>query len=142
MLEFTREYINDNSSGISNRVREEYGETNFNQAIDHAINCVGAIEQIKWERDIAIQQLNELGYELGEKIREEEYRWVDVNNRLPIESGYYLVTNGAKELDIRKYDYGWFHDMYRRYSDEELKVIAWRKINPFEPLDIRPKAKI
>ena len=42
------------------------------QALDHAINCVGAIEQIKWERDIAIQQLNELGYQFGEKIRSEK----------------------------------------------------------------------
>ena len=41
------------------------------QAIDHAINCVGAIEQIRAERDIAIQQLNELGYQFGEKIRSE-----------------------------------------------------------------------
>ena len=39
------------------------------QALTHAINCVGAIEQIKWERDMAIQQLNELGYQFGEKIR-------------------------------------------------------------------------
>ena len=37
------------------------------QALDHAINCVGAIDQIKWERDIAIQQLNELGLDLGQK---------------------------------------------------------------------------
>jgi len=42
------------------------------QSLDHAINCVGAIEQIKWERDIAIQQLNELGYQFGEKIRSDE----------------------------------------------------------------------
>ena len=42
------------------------------QAIDHAINCVGAIEQIKWERDIAISQLNELGYQFGEKIGSDE----------------------------------------------------------------------
>ena len=42
------------------------------QALDHAINCVGAIEQIKWERDIAIQQLNKLGYQFGEKIRSDE----------------------------------------------------------------------
>ena len=42
------------------------------KAIDHAINCVGAIEQIKWERDIAIQQLNELGHQFGEKIRSDE----------------------------------------------------------------------
>ena len=39
------------------------------QALDLAINCTGAIEQIKWERDIAIQQLNKLGYQFGEKIR-------------------------------------------------------------------------
>lgn len=42
------------------------------QSLDHAINCVGAIEQIKWERDIAIQQLNELGYQFGEKIRSDK----------------------------------------------------------------------
>ena len=42
------------------------------QALDHAINCVGAIEQIRAERDIAIQQLNELGYQFGEKIRSDE----------------------------------------------------------------------
>ena len=42
------------------------------QALSHAINCVGAIEQIKWERDIAIQQLNELGYQFGEKIGSDE----------------------------------------------------------------------
>jgi hypothetical protein len=28
----------------------------------------GVFEQVKWERDIAIEQLNELGYELGQKI--------------------------------------------------------------------------
>ena len=43
------------------------------QALDHAINCVGAIEQIKWERDIAIQQLNELGYQFGEKVKPDEH---------------------------------------------------------------------
>lgn len=30
------------------------------------------IEQIKWERDVAIEQLKELGYGLGEKIRTSE----------------------------------------------------------------------
>lgn len=28
-------------------------------------------EQVKWERDIAIQQLQELGYGLGEKMQQE-----------------------------------------------------------------------
>lgn len=31
---------------------------------------LGAFEQIRWERDIAIGQLYELGYGLGEKIKE------------------------------------------------------------------------
>lgn len=30
------------------------------------------VEQIKWERDVAIEQLKELGYGLGEKIRADE----------------------------------------------------------------------
>ena len=38
------------------------------------ISYLGAFEQIKWERDIAIGQLEELGYSLGEKIREEDKR--------------------------------------------------------------------
>lgn len=32
---------------------------------------VGSFEQIKWERDIAILQLEEIGYELGEKIEKD-----------------------------------------------------------------------
>ena len=57
---------------IFNALKENSEDTEFTQALSHAINCVGAIEQIKWERDIAIQQLNELGYQFGEKIRSEE----------------------------------------------------------------------
>ncbi len=32
----------------------------------------GVFEQVMWERDIAIQQLKELGYEFGEKIEPQE----------------------------------------------------------------------
>ena len=38
---------------------------------DMATNALGAIEQIQWERDMAIKQLHDLGYGLGEKPREE-----------------------------------------------------------------------
>ena len=31
---------------------------------------VGALEQIRWERDVAIDQLNQLGYGLGEKAKD------------------------------------------------------------------------
>lgn len=33
---------------------------------------IGAYKQVAWERDIAIEQLHDLGYEFGEKIREAE----------------------------------------------------------------------
>lgn len=43
------------------------------QALFYAIRAIEAltepIEQIKWERDTAIQQLKDLGYGLGEKPR-------------------------------------------------------------------------
>ena len=38
-----------------------------NAAFGIAIQALGAIEQYKWERDIAIEQLRELGLELGQK---------------------------------------------------------------------------
>lgn len=59
------------------------------QALDHAINCVGAIEQIKWERDIAIQQLNELGYQFGEKI----WREFNLDNEELQDHHFYLVAH-------------------------------------------------
>lgn len=36
--------------------------------VESAKMYIGSFEQIIWERDIAIEQLHELGYNLGEKI--------------------------------------------------------------------------
>lgn len=36
--------------------------------IDALNNLRGAYNQVVWERDIAVSQLNDLGYSLGEKI--------------------------------------------------------------------------
>ena len=38
------------------------------EALQMAINALGAIDQIRWERDIAISQLEQLGLSLGQKI--------------------------------------------------------------------------
>ena len=38
------------------------------EAMRVAISALGAIEQFRWERDVAIGQLNELGISFGEKI--------------------------------------------------------------------------
>lgn len=37
-------------------------------ALDLAISSLGAIEQFRWERDVAISQLEELGLSLGQKV--------------------------------------------------------------------------
>ena len=40
------------------------------------------IEQLKWERDLAIDQLNQLGYGLGEEPRPEQ-KWTPISEGLP-----------------------------------------------------------
>lgn len=38
------------------------------EAMKVAISALGAIEQFRWERDVAISQLEELGLSLGQKV--------------------------------------------------------------------------
>ena len=63
--------------------RQFYDDEDLNNALDLAIkaleqqpseDCVSleVYKQVTWERDIAIAQLKELGYEFGEKIRTSE----------------------------------------------------------------------
>ncbi len=39
------------------------------KALEIAKTVLGSVEQIIWERDMAITQLKELGYKLGENIK-------------------------------------------------------------------------
>lgn len=48
-------------------------------------------EQVRWERDVAIDQLKQLGIGFGEKIEVQVPKWISVNDP-PKEKGYYLVT--------------------------------------------------
>lgn len=38
------------------------------EAMNVAISALGTIEQVRWERDVAVSQLNELGLSLGQKV--------------------------------------------------------------------------
>lgn len=87
------------------------------------------LDQVRWERDIALMQLRELGYSLGQEI------WVPVQKRLP---------EGCKDAEIEvlvtTYDneYGYethfalyypdgnrFYCVYNRIDITE-NVIAWQ----------------
>ena len=65
----TTEEIIENLKLMQSQVEWEY-PMDYAAAIDEAIIRVGAFDQIKWERDIAIEQLKQLGYSLGEQPRE------------------------------------------------------------------------
>lgn len=44
------------------------------KAIEFALDALILNEQYKWERNVAIEQLKELGYELGQELREENIK--------------------------------------------------------------------
>ena len=44
------------------------GKTAFRTALFMGANAIKVLEQIRWERDIAIQQLEEIGVGLGRKM--------------------------------------------------------------------------
>ena len=76
---------------------------------------IGVLEQVMWERDVAISQLNDLGYGLGQKI------WISVNDFLPPEREnpitmdfyeYPVTFRSGDVRDVRYYKYGnghWWH---------------------------------
>lgn len=53
---------------IAHHMEEEPHCYFITEALKMAINALGSIDQIKWERDIAIKQLEELGIGFGQKI--------------------------------------------------------------------------
>lgn len=58
------------------------------RAVERAFGALVCLKQFKWERDIAIEQLNKLGIGLGERI-----------------DGVYLLHNEYNELLEYKYKY-------------------------------------
>ena len=67
------------------------------EALQMALNIMGAFEQVVWERNIALEQLEELGLSLGQKFGCEHCRfkrmsgknlWCDIFDKIMPEDGY------------------------------------------------------
>ena len=98
---------------------------------------VKATEQIRWERDIAIGQLKELGLSLGEKCDGKIHRWISVEERLPETRDWVLVIGvlvpegGWFVPHIAEYFLGRWRlddDEYSYPEDRHIKVTHWMPI--------------
>jgi len=67
-----------------------------------------AYEQIMWERDTAVQQLKDLGYGLGEKLKENKEEWIPFSKELPPKgekvhvSTFGIVTIGERTSEANE----------------------------------------
>lgn len=73
---------------IAHHMAEEPHCFYITEALNMALNALGAVDQFKWERDIAIEQLEELGIGFGQKI-----------------DGVYLTKEEYEKLREYKYMY-------------------------------------
>lgn len=97
-------------------------------------------EQIRWERDVAVGQLNEIGCQFGQKMDEvkkklEVLQWIPCSERLPkvedlhdvniVDCTQYLIQRRCGLMDvahyIRVYGVAYFEANTLRIND----VIAW-----------------
>lgn len=100
---------------------------------------VGAYEQVEWERNVAIAQLKELGYGLGEKIRkvEAEYGngWIPVESgKMPKEDERVLCLHDDGFIDCGELvGKTWCCDM-DEYALNRDNVLAWMPLpEPYRP---------
>lgn len=95
------------------------------KAVEYAFSSLIVLEQIKWERDIALEQLEELGYSFGEKV------WFPCDEQLPSSDGRFEVTikgkNGKRHVEMCNFNKDAKHTPWEIDNWEHENVIAWRK---------------
>ena len=65
-----------------------------------AKSIVGAFNQVKWERDVAISQLHELGYELGEETGKDNLISIHKYRSKNGYTGVFKKDSNIKELTV------------------------------------------
>ena len=122
----------------------------YYEAIEMAIAALercNVVEQYRWERDIALEQLKEIGCGFGQNMddvkkaleKADKYRWHDLRKNsddLPEaigggdESEYVLVLIGTPEWN--SWEQAYYHHDKKLWSTYEQNVFAWRYIEPFK----------
>ena len=121
----------------------------YYEAIEMAIAALercNVIEQYRWERDIALEQLKEIGCGFGQNMddvkkaleKADKYRWHDLRKNpddLPeadgnSESDYVLVLIGTPEWN--SWEQAYYHHDKKLWSTYEQNVFAWRYVEPFK----------
>ena len=120
------------------------------KAIDKAIEALercNLVEQYKWERDIALEQLKEMGCGFGQNMddvkkaleKADKYRWHDLRKKpddLPEAIGgsyvseYVFVMIGTPGWNNCEWAY--YKHNHKEWSTYEQNIIAWRYVEPFE----------
>lgn len=87
-------------------------------------------EQIRWERDVAIDQLKQLGIGFGEKVDGKMPKWISVEEALPKYGERVLITEGACVFEA-----------YRSISNKWVRHgIGWAEdVTHWMPLPEPPK---
>ena len=122
----------------------------YYEAIEKAIaaleSCI-LVEQYRWERDIAFEQLNEIGCAFGQNMddvkkaleKADKYRWHDLRKNpddLPEPIGgsyvseYVFVMIGTPGWNNCEWAY--YKHNHKEWSTYEQNIIAWRYVEPFE----------
>ena len=121
----------------------------YYEAIEMAIAALercNVVEQYRWERDIALEQLKEIGCGFGQNMddvkkaleKADKYRWHDLRKNpddLPeadgnSESEYVLAMIGTPEWN--SWEEAYYHHGEKLWSTYEQNVFAWRYIELFE----------
>jgi len=85
----------------------------------------GLMEQYKWERDIAISQLKDLGYELGEKPRKSDVPDTNIGDMISRQAAIDAVKFGITYAKAVDKNTGEVINLFEE-SNEELKKAAER----------------
>lgn len=86
----------------------------------------GLVDQYRWERDVAIDQLEQLGIGFGEKVNGKLPRWISVKDHMPIgEDPVLILVKETEHYGLYKEKRKVYYCQYLAYWDGEEWFTTW-----------------